>query len=96
MSMNASTNPPATAPGARKRGATIVLVTGPWLSPVAGLAEQVLTVNVNAPSPYDSMALVEALVAGLVERPGESGRRRVSALERLRNGYTRDENKITV
>ena len=83
---------------ARKRGTTIVLVTDPWLSPIASLADQVLTVDVDAPSPYDSMvsliALIEALVAGLVERLDESGRRRVTALERLRNGYTWDEKEI--
>ena len=85
----------ALAEAARKRGATIVLVTDPWLSPIASLADRVLTVDVDAPSPYDSMvplmALIEALVTGVVERLGGSGRRRVSVLERLRNGYTWDE-----
>ena len=88
----------ALAEAARKRGATIVLVTDPWLSPIASLADQILTVDVEAPSPYDSMvplmALIEALVAGVVERLGKSGRRRVSALERLRNGYTWDDKEI--
>ena len=90
----------ALAEAARKRGATIVLVTDPWLSPIASLADQVLAVDVDALSPYDSMvplmALIEALVAGVVERLGKSGRHRVSALERLRNGYTWDDKEIAV
>lgn len=90
----------ALAEAARRRGATIVLVTDPWLSPIASLAHQVLTVDVDAPSPYDSMvplmALIEALVAGVVERLGTTGRRRVSALERLRNGYTWDDREIAI
>ena len=90
----------ALAEAARKRGATIVLATDPWLSPIASLADRVLTVDVDAPSPYDSMvplmALIEAVVAGVVERLGESGRRRVSVLERPRNGYTWDEKEIAV
>ena len=75
-----------------------MLVTDPRLSPIASLADQVLTVDVDTPSPYDSMvsliALIEAVVAGRVERLGESGRLRVSALERLRNGYTWDEREM--
>ena len=67
---------------------------------IASIADQVLTVDVDGPSPYDSMvslvALIEALVAGLVERLGESGRQRVSALERLRSGRTWDDREIAV
>ena len=82
----------ALAESAKKRGAKIVLVTDPWLSPVAEFADHVLTVDVDTPSPYDSMvslmALVEALIANLVDRLGETSRRRLSALERVREAYT--------
>jgi DNA-binding MurR/RpiR family transcriptional regulator len=85
---------------AKARGATVALVTDVWLSPIADLADHVLTVDVEAPSPYDSMvpciALVEALVAGVVMRLGPSTRRRISSLERLREGYTWDDNTISI
>ena len=88
----------ALAGAAKNRGATIVLVTDPWLSPIADLADHVLTVDVDAPSPYDTMvpciALIEALVAGIVGRLGDASRRRISALERLRKGYTWDDRDV--
>ena len=75
-----------------------MLVTDPWLSPIADLADQVLTVDVDAPSPYDTLvpciALIEALVAGVVGRLGDATRRRISALEHLRKGYTWDDREI--
>ena len=62
------------------------------------LADNVLMVNVDAPSPYDSMvsciALIEALVAGVVDRLGDARRCRISALERLREGFAWDDREI--
>lgn len=88
----------ALANAARKRGVAIVLVTDPWLSPIADIADHVLTVDVEAPSPYDSMvpciALIEALVAGMVDRLGDTSRRRITKLERLREGYTWDDREF--
>ena len=88
----------ALAQAAKKRGATIVLITDSWLSPIADLADNVLMVNVDAPSPYDSMisciALIEALVAGVVDRLGDARRCRISALERLREGFAWDDREI--
>lgn len=85
----------ALAEAASKRGATIVLVTDPWLSPIADRADHVLTLDVDAPSPYDTLvpciALIEALVAGVVGRLGDATRRRISALEHLRERYTWDD-----
>ena len=73
---------------AKTRQATIILFTDQWLSPIARVAHHVLTCDVEAPSPYDSLvcclALVEAVVAGVTERRGEEGRRRVASLEALR------------
>ena len=80
--------------------ATVVLITDPWLSPIADLADHVLTVDVEAPSPYDSMvpsvALVEALVAGVVAKLGKTTRSRISNLERLREGYTWDDQALSI
>lgn len=77
---------------AAKRGVTIVLVTDPWLSPIADFADHVLTASVEAPSPYDSLvsslAVSETLLAALVERLGTSTQTRIEALEELRVGFT--------
>jgi DNA-binding MurR/RpiR family transcriptional regulator len=77
---------------AAKRGVTIVLITDPWLSPIADFADHVLMASVEAPSPYDSMvpslAVVEALIAVLVARMGSATRERIEALEDLRVGFT--------
>ena len=77
---------------AAKRGVTIVLVTDPWLSPIADFADHVLPASVEAPSPYDSMvptlAVVETLIAALVSRLGSSTRQRIEDLEKLRVGFT--------
>ncbi len=70
---------------AAARGATTVVFTDPWLSPVAEVAHHVLTAYPDSPSPFDSMlggfALTEAVLAGVVARLGERGRRRVEAVE---------------
>ena len=88
----------ALAEAAKASGATIVLVTDPWLSPIADLADHVLTVDVDAPSPFDTLvpciALIEALVAGIVGQLGDATRRRISALESLREGYTWDDREV--
>ncbi len=85
----------ALAQTASARGATLILITDPWLSPIADIADHVLTVDVEAPSPYDSMvpcmALVETIVAALVARLGQSTKRRIAELERLRAGITWDD-----
>jgi DNA-binding MurR/RpiR family transcriptional regulator len=85
----------ALAQTASARGATLVLITDPWLSPIADVADHVLTVDVEAPSPYDSMvpcmALVETIVAAMVARLGHSTKRRIAELERLRAGITWDD-----
>lgn len=70
---------------AATRGATMIVITDPWLSPVAEVAHHVLTAYPDTPSPFDSMlggfALTEAVLAGVVARLGERGRRRVEAVE---------------
>ncbi|RVU20040.1 MurR/RpiR family transcriptional regulator [Streptomyces antnestii] len=70
---------------AHGRGATVVLVTDPWLSPVAQFADIVLPARVEAPSPFDSLvaplALTEALVAAVQARLGPAAARRMRAVD---------------
>jgi DNA-binding MurR/RpiR family transcriptional regulator len=74
--------------GAAARGATVILFTDPWLSPLAEVANHVLTSYPDAPSPFDSMlggfALTEAVLAGVVAQLGEEGRQRVELFETAR------------
>ncbi len=67
---------------AAARGAQIILITDPWMSPLATAARLVLTAEVVAPSPFDSlvacMALVETLVAGIVAVQGDQPRARIA------------------
>jgi len=70
------------ARAAKDAGARVVLVTDRWLSPVAPVADHVLTAEVRAAGPSDTLvptlALVEALCELVVEEIG------ASAVERLR------------
>jgi len=80
---------------AHSRGARVILFTDPWLSPIADVASHVLTCTITAPSPFDSLVpalgLVEAIIAGLALKVGESARIRMEELEQLRVGTTWDE-----
>jgi DNA-binding MurR/RpiR family transcriptional regulator len=71
---------------AARRGARIVLITDPWLSPIADVAAQVLPVPIAVPSPFDSgvaaVALIEALLAATLIRLGRRARERMTLLER--------------
>jgi DNA-binding MurR/RpiR family transcriptional regulator len=75
---------------AARQGATVVLLTDPWLSPIARVARHVLPAHIVAPSNWDSSAglllLTEALVATVTKRLWETARPRMEALERLRDG----------
>ncbi|WP_431677252.1 hypothetical protein [Kitasatospora sp. KL5] len=57
----------------------MVLFTDAWLSPVAAHAEVVLPGQVGALSPCDSLvptlAVTEAVIAGILETLGEDGHR---------------------
>jgi DNA-binding MurR/RpiR family transcriptional regulator len=79
---------------AARRGAVVVLITDPWLSPVARHAEHVLAGRIAVPGHWDSnialLALVEALVAAVTERLGDGARARIEELERLRDEPARD------
>lgn len=72
---------------AEARGARIVLVTDEWMSPISSTADVVLKVGLEAPSPFDSLigaeALVETLVAGIVDRLGDRPHERIAAYDQL-------------
>lgn len=65
--------------------ATTVLLTDPWLSPAAKYADHVISSSVEAPSPFDSlvpsMAIVETLISGVVERLGAGPLDRIQAFD---------------
>lgn len=73
---------------ASKLGAKIILITDPFLSPIAAVSDYVLPVEVESVSAFDStiniMAVSDLLVAGVVENLGESARKRIRRLEALR------------
>ena len=68
------------ARAARAASARILLVTDPWLSPVADIADAVLTAQVSGPAPFASLtpalAVVETLITSAVDAVGEAGRAR--------------------
>jgi DNA-binding MurR/RpiR family transcriptional regulator len=76
---------------AAQRGAKIGLVTDRWLSPIAEVANHIVTCDVEAPSPFDSfvapMALVEMLIASVTTEIGSAGRKRMEELERTRRVF---------
>jgi DNA-binding MurR/RpiR family transcriptional regulator len=66
----------------------VVLFTDPWLSPASAFARQVLVTSVETVGPFDSLvgatAVVEAMVAAVLNRLGPRARSRMQSLERLR------------
>ena len=67
----------------------MVLLTDPWLSPIARVARHILPAHVTVPSNWDSsaglMLLTEALVAAVTKHLWETAKPRMEAVERLRN-----------
>ncbi|GLS24172.1 RpiR family transcriptional regulator [Labrys miyagiensis] len=78
---------------AAERGATIVLFTDQWLSPIARFARHVISTRTAVPSNWDSnvaiLAVVEALIAGATKSLWELSKARMEALEMLRKGGPR-------
>lgn len=79
---------------AKRRRAKIILVTDPWMSPIADWADVVLIADVRGASPFDSlvsaMALTEALVTGLYEAVGAQAQARLSDFEALTSDFAWD------
>jgi DNA-binding MurR/RpiR family transcriptional regulator len=68
-----------------QRGATVVLFTDQWLSPISGIAKHMLTARVTVPSSWDSMIgmflIVEALIARISEKMWPTAKSRVEELD---------------
>jgi DNA-binding MurR/RpiR family transcriptional regulator len=81
------------ARAARAAGARILLFTDPWLSPVADIADAVLTAQVLGPSPFESLtpalAVVETLIASVVDALDEAGRRRFERFGEIAERWVR-------
>ncbi|MCF2531531.1 MurR/RpiR family transcriptional regulator [Yinghuangia soli] len=69
----------------RERGGKVILFTDTWLSPVTAHADVVLPCRVESPSAYDSLvptlAVVEAVVAGVLTSLGADAHERMKAGE---------------
>lgn len=70
---------------AKERGARVVLVTDPWLSPAAEWADTIVTCSVSSSCLFDSstaaMAMTEVLLATVVDQLGPAALERVEQFE---------------
>ena len=73
-------------------GAKVMLFTDQWISPVADVADVVLPASVGEARPFESyvapLALVEAIIARLVESDLDGGRKRFDSFNRLARGFS--------
>ncbi|HEX4470613.1 MAG TPA: MurR/RpiR family transcriptional regulator [Nocardioides sp.] len=78
---------------ARERGGRLVLLTDPWLSPIADLADAVLPAQVDGPSPFESLtptvALVETLATDVARRLGAAGTARLDRYGSIADQWVR-------
>ncbi|HEX3929358.1 MAG TPA: MurR/RpiR family transcriptional regulator [Nocardioides sp.] len=78
---------------ARDRGGHLVLVTDPWLSPIADLADAVLPAQVDGPSPFESLtptvAVVETLATDVARRLGAAGNARLDRYGSIADQWVR-------
>lgn len=81
------------ARSARAAGARIVLFTDPWLSPVADIADAVLSAQVSGSSPFASLtpalAVAETLITSVVDELGEAGRSRFGKFGEISERWVR-------
>jgi DNA-binding MurR/RpiR family transcriptional regulator len=74
---------------AKRRGASIILITDRKLSPAASDADVVLPINVSAPSPFYTLSagimLVELLVIPVFHRLGKKGEQRMGTWDAFRS-----------
>lgn len=77
------------ARAAHDAGMKVVLLTDRWLSPISAFADHVLTAEVRASGPSDTLVPMLALVEGLcelvVDRLGEEALSRLAAVDPLRH-----------
>jgi DNA-binding MurR/RpiR family transcriptional regulator len=73
---------------AAERGATILLITDQWLSPISRLARHVISARTRVPSNWDSnvaiLAIVEALLSNATTALWQMSKARMESLELLR------------
>ena len=78
---------------AHERGGRLVLLTDPWLSPIADLADAVLPAQVDGPSPFESLtptvALVETLATDVARRLGAAGTARLDRYGSIADQWVR-------
>jgi len=83
------------AEAATKRRVTTIVLTDQWLSPAARSARHVLPARVSVPSAWDSnaalLAVIEVLIADVMQRRWGESRERMAAIEALRAGSDSDE-----
>jgi DNA-binding MurR/RpiR family transcriptional regulator len=79
---------------AKRQGATLIAFTDPYLSPLAAHADVILTTSVASPSPFDALtpavALVETVIAALVDRLGAAPLERMARYDALFAGTVGD------
>lgn len=72
---------------AKEAGATVILLTDRWLSPVAAAADVVLPARVDSLTPYDSLvpmlAIIEVVVGGIVAQSGHDAEQRLAVFEQF-------------
>lgn len=77
----------STARVAKSAGASVILFTDRWLSPVATIADVVLPSRVDSLTPYDSLtpvlAIIEVIVGGLIAHSGPAAEQRLALFEQF-------------
>lgn len=72
-------------------GATVCLMTDPWMSPISEYADVVLPVVVESASPFDSIlaatAVGESIIAAVNQRMGDKSIERLRQIEALRDSH---------
>ncbi len=80
---------------AKRQGATLIVFTDPYLSPLSAQADVMLTTSVRSPSPFDALtpalALLEALIAALVDHLGPAPLDRMARYDALFAGTVEEE-----
>ena len=75
---------------AHERGTTIILITDPWLSPIADFAHSVITSDLQTTWSYDCYvsctAIIELLVACVLSERGDAAWERIEMLEDFQPG----------
>lgn len=78
------------AAAAAERGATVILFTDQWLSPISRFARHVVSARTAVPSPWDSctalFAASELILGAATRAAGDNAARRIREVERLRSG----------